>query len=585
MSTIPLPVCRWRREPTGPGRHMCVSRKLVVGRTGVPDEQCSTCRYRDHPPQSRPPGLCVHLGKHVDDKSCAPCEQKQGRPVVVPLHACDVHGRCSIVTPLPGVACCEACPEHEPRHAAPAAGDLRHLTYHLYPRGDWWRWNVQQLRQRISLFNGRRIMAVVTDQYSASLEEVQRLLADCDMEYIALDNEENLREQVSHMQLIEALEPHQGRADVTFYGHGKGVSTRALYPGVAAWTDEMYRGCLDYWPLVRRLLQDSCAAGCYRRLWCGLPHHNVKWHYSGTFRWLRNRDLYSRNWRAIGKGYCAAEGYPPTQFQLEETACVHGEFGSGGMGLYQPETWATWATAEAARFHSEHAADRQTPLLVSILLTAHAQPVRVHEAIASVLKQTSPDWQLVLIASPKMPRDAFTRYTATDPRVREFRGGENDQGYAGPRGQAAAINRAASSPVVRGDLFLHLCDDDLLHLDAVRRWLEISRAHPDQDAWYGTLERVNVNRLGQTYPVAGLGHFGVGRPSNLLRCRVDGQQVCHRRTVRTDWPEAPHLAPHADGWWIDALSAKAAIYPVDVPCGVHRFTPESCFTPTLGVRT
>lgn len=99
---LELPICRWRGETTGPGRHDCRSPKLVVGALGVPDSRCESCYCRDHVPIVQParPGRCTHLGRRARDESgeivrrlCGPCGGK-----MLDVFACDHPGTADDVT-------------------------------------------------------------------------------------------------------------------------------------------------------------------------------------------------------------------------------------------------------------------------------------------------------------------------------------------------------------------------------------------------------------------------------------------------------------------------------------------------------
>lgn len=578
MDAGSLPPCRWRRERIAGGRYACVSPKLIVSGRGVPEEQCRSCYCCDHPPRPRQLGPCVHLGPHEGDIDCVPCGSVGGRPRQVPLHVCAAHGKCTIAVPMSGVACCVGCAEHVPRWQRAEAGQIRHLTYHILPTGDAWRWNCDQLRARLSLFNGRRIISIACDPAAEPPEAVEAEFAGLDVEFWRLPNDRGRKEMVSVPRLVAALEPYRGPADVTFYAHAKGVTSERWAPGSRRWTTAMYSALLDHWPAVERELRSACVVGIFRRFRCGVPDSAVKWHFSGTFRWTRNADLYARNWRACDAGWCGSESYPAVQFRPEETACLHSEFASGGLGLYLEETWQSWASASVAQWESDHMADWVRPVLCTVILTAHAQPQRVHEAIASVRAQSSDSWQLLIVDSGRIASTgAYERY-APDARIHVMLTGETAALRSAVGIQSWAINEAWRRGRVRGDIVLHLCDDDILHPAAVENFIAQSRRCQYEGAWYGWASRTAVGPDGSEMRLGRLGTVGVGRPGNSLRCRVDGMQVCFRRSARTDWPELRQLAPHADGYWMDALAQKVEVIPVDFQVGSHRHTPESTFT-------
>lgn len=576
--TTPLPLCRWRRQPVGADRHACISPRVRCHSDGIADADCFVCRHRDHDAGPGPRRQCVHFGRLAGAIPLKLLHRTDGASVVARVHSCAVHGRCTPNTLNTELRCCMNCDDHRPDWLRPRAGEIRHLTYHLYPSGPMWRWNVKQLLQRLSLFNGRRLVTVALGPNTDEVDEVRELLAGQDVEFVIVPNDPNARELVSHVPMIARLEDYRSDSDVTFYGHGKGASSYTYGKGVERWAAAMYASLLDYWPAVRLQLASAAAVGVYRRILSPAPAAHVGWHYSGSFRWLRNKDLYSRNWRAIDTGWYGPETYPGRHFTRDESSCLFGEFAYGGVGLYAEATWDEWAQRCADDWYQAHAAGRQTPELVTVIVTAHAQPVRVHDAIASVRAQTTDAWQCLVVSSGRIPAaDLMGPYTA-DARIQVMETGEDVAIDGRGRGQAWAINEAWRRGRVRGDLVTHLSDDDVLAPSCLARWLAVSRLYPEWAAWYGSAERLRIHQDGRCEVLGPLELRGVGRPDNPLRTHVDGLQVCCRRSARTDWPEDPAVAAEADGRWMDALAIGSHIHPVDQVVGTHRHTPQSCFT-------
>jgi Glycosyl transferase family 2 len=577
----PLPLCRWRREQTAPDRHACVSPKLVTGPRGVPDSQCDTCYCRDHPAPKRPRDLCSHLGQRVEVRDCPPCSARARSPVTVPVHNCSVHAKCTIALELAGLECCASCHQYWPAGQLESAGAVRHLMYFIYPFGPVWRWNVSELKRRLSLFNGRRIVSVATSSLTATFEEVKSEFKDLDCTLIELSNDPELKEMAAYPRMVEMLEPYHAAGDVAFYAHAKGVTSQGWAPGSRPWTEAMYAALLDYWPEVRRQLADFPAVGIFQRLRTGLPGSTVTWHFSGSFRWVRNRDLYSRNWRAMDHNWCGSEGHLAKHFAAAECACLFGQFGQGGLGLYLEQTWKDWAQAARETWEADHVADRRSPAIATVILTAHAQPERVHEAIESVRSQTIDSWQLLIVDSGRIAATgAYDRY-ALDGRVEVILTGETAELRGRVAIQAWAINEAWRRGRVRGDLVMHLCDDDVLYPDALAVFLEAMASNPGQAAWYRSAERLKIESDGNTTFIDILPAVGVARLKKDLDCKVDGMQVAHRRNLRTDWPENPNTAWHADGLWMGALAEKSPVHPLLGVLGAHRLTPTSTFTKAM----
>jgi hypothetical protein len=573
-----LPVCRWRAEPTGDGRHMCMSPKLVVGACGVPDAGCASCPCRDHEPPARGRGQCVHLGRRIGMTQCPGCTAAAGRPVEVPLHACAVHGSCTIERHSPGIARCAECSAHRPAWRRDEAGAIRHLTYHIYPRGEIWSWNIAQLRQRMSLFNGRRLVAVATDGMSDTACDVAEALTNCGVTIIPLVNDCNKREMVSHPQLLERMSDLASPADVTFYGHAKGIGSSLVADGVRRWAEEMYRANLDYWPAVQRALRDYAAVGIMRRRTRHPPGVPIQWHFAGSFRWLRNADLYCRDWRRIDEGWMGPETYPGRHIRYEESCTLYGECASGGWGYSMAEWEGAWRGEVADAWRAAHVHDLQQPMLMTILIRAHAHPERVHDAIASVRAQTSSEWVLVVMSSGRPELRGLAARYADDARITVIDDPQGPPVAGEPSRAARRLNECWADGRIVGDLVMYLPDDDLMSPHTVATMIARARAQSEESAWYGSLDVHRVRPNGQLRALPPLQTVGVLRPGNGALGRVDGLQVCHRRSAWTAWPADPAVEAMVDGVWIDQLAAQTPVIPLGLVVGTQRHTPDSTYT-------
>jgi hypothetical protein len=573
-----LPICRWRRQPVGPDRHVCISNRVRCNAAGIADSQCFTCLHRDHPLPDPPRWQCRHLGPLRRVAPVALLHRTDGACVTTRIHACAVHGECSPNTANIRIPNCLTCPDHSPDFHRAAAGDVRHLMYFLWPHGPLWRWNVAQLLQRLSLFNGRRLVSIAIGHGSVERDEAAAAFAGQGVELVFYANDPCGREKVAHQPMLEVLSQYRSDRDVTFYGHGKGASSHLYGDGVRRWAQAMYELLLDYWPVVRHELADHAAVGVFRRLLSPAPAAHVAWHYSGSFRWTRNRDLYSRNWRAEDPSWVAPETYPGRHLSLAESSCLAGEFAYGGAALYVVPTWEAWGQAAVDEFKAAHTAELEVPMVVTIILTAHAQRERVHDAVASVQAQTNDSWQLIVMYSGRIDAADLVERYRDDARVRLEPTGEDEEGSPDRCGQGWAINEAWRRGLVRGELVIHLSDDDLLAPTTVAKWIQVAGLQPEWGAWYGLAQRQRIHQDGRCEDLSPLELRGVGRLYNPLRTHVDGLQVCCRRSARTDWPEDLAVAGEADGVWLDTLGMRHHLHPVDHVVGIHRHTPESCFT-------
>ncbi|WP_216870986.1 glycosyltransferase family 2 protein [Modestobacter excelsi] len=110
---------------------------------------------------------------------------------------------------------------------------------------------------------------------------------------------------------------------------------------------------------------------------------------------------------------------------------------------------------------------------LSFLTPAYRTEAYLAATISSVLAQTSPDWELVVVDNGKSDEIAsIVRSFSDDPRVRLVR--QENRGYAGGVMAAAAV--------ARGDWFSVLDSDDEVMPEFTARVLDVLDRHPSADA-------------------------------------------------------------------------------------------------------
>lgn len=222
---------------------------------------------------------------------------------------------------------------------------IRHVSMHVWPtkHHDVWRWNLQQLAARWSLFNGRKILAVAYDARSHFPDEVIAESARLGMTWdkvIARRNTTKIGEVKTWVLRMEELHPDTaGENEVVFACHGKGVRHD---PGVVMpWTTVMYESCLDNWELVREHLEHYVMTGAFQQV------RNVQWEYTGSFYWFRLAEIGRRNWRYIEQHYGGTETWPATQCRQEEASCLFGD-NAGVLYGTQDHWYERWQARKAA---------------------------------------------------------------------------------------------------------------------------------------------------------------------------------------------------------------------------------------------
>ena len=94
-----------------------------------------------------------------------------------------------ITDPATATCSCKSRADHLPVPGSQrwsfTATPTRNLMYHIWPvKGSMWRWNIDQLKRRLEIFNGRRVMSIVHDQRSVAPQEVQDAVKGHGFEFV-----------------------------------------------------------------------------------------------------------------------------------------------------------------------------------------------------------------------------------------------------------------------------------------------------------------------------------------------------------------------------------------------------------------
>lgn len=199
----------------------------------------------------------------------------------------------------------------------------RNLLYHVWPvRGGTWRWNLEQMLRRVDLFNGRRIVGIVSDARSEPPETVQAMLEGHGFDCVLQPNDER-GEGVTFAAMLREVASFE-RNELTYYAHAKGVKYEPAFPpAVRRWAEVQYAVTLDDWAAVREQLQRYAMTGIFRKHGRFRNHHELgDWHYSGTFFWMRHAHVFRRRWQDVPQFYGGVEAWPGTLFHRDETGCL-----------------------------------------------------------------------------------------------------------------------------------------------------------------------------------------------------------------------------------------------------------------------
>ena len=238
----------------------------------------------------------------------------------------------------------------------------KHLTFHVYPtkHQDSWKWNLQQLASRWTLFNGKKVVGVAVDQKTAKTSEVIEYANSIGVVFdqvIEKTNSRSLREVITWHPMLDAIGMEGMTADdVVFSCHAKGVRHQSRESHIEAWASLMYQSCLDFMPTVESLMQSHVAAGSFKRYGMFNTIGNNQWHYSGTFFWWKPHELFRRNWRKIDRRFFGTESWLGLHLQKDEAACV---FLDNCGDLYHKDYWEreVWPRWENWKLEAAQKAD------------------------------------------------------------------------------------------------------------------------------------------------------------------------------------------------------------------------------------
>lgn len=232
----------------------------------------------------------------------------------------------------------------------------KNLLYFVWANGsDMVNWNINQLKKRWHLFDGKKVIGV-TYSKPTDVDSVIRQFPR-DVTVLTAENNRKLGEMALFFDLLEqvkTIDPNQ----VTFYAHAKGVKylTHPKLPAIKQWAKEMYETLLDYpgWSVSN--LDKFAMSGTFMhessmRAFRVASH----WHFSGTFYWFRNIEVFSKTWNETMPGYYGSEIWAGVMFDKSQVQTAIDSIRPRDFrALSNPKSWESSLGSKLKKWKHEH---------------------------------------------------------------------------------------------------------------------------------------------------------------------------------------------------------------------------------------
>jgi hypothetical protein len=223
--------------------------------------------------------------------------------------------------------------------AKPVRLRRRNLMYFVWPKKEpgakepVWRWNVGELlrgqegRQaepalrRIDQFDGVRSVAIAVSDDADSVEEVKKAFEGVRIDnWIIVQNDPKLGGVAAFPSLLATMPRDES---ISCYMHAKGVK-HGPNENIRTWASIMYEVCLDSCRFVDASIDQYPTVGPFKNTREYKGQMKFGWHFSGTFWWVRNDELFKRDWQSVPGDYYGSEKYLGNLFRDEEAGSLFG---------------------------------------------------------------------------------------------------------------------------------------------------------------------------------------------------------------------------------------------------------------------
>jgi hypothetical protein len=178
---------------------------------------------------------------------------------------------------------------------------------------------------------------------------------------------------------------------------------------------------------------------------------------------------------------------------------------------------------------------------------------------------------------------------STDERLTFIRSTETDETRRTKAMAPWCFNECFRNGMVKGEIVMYLCDDDILYPNAFQTFASYAESRPDAEAMYASQDIGVIYSNGWRAVVGERRAVGIGGKcvsGRTMDCQVDYLQFCHRVRLFNKfsdsefWPEGKDTESHADGVFMEKCGAITPIHPIDIKVSQNRRTPTSTYGPS-----
>lgn len=282
------------------------------------------------------------------------------------------------------------------------------LLYHVYPNAanEVWLDNVRQLRQRMGIFNGRKVVAIATGPGLVDPDRVQEAFDAPEVEYLLVPNDRDVGQVASYPQLLASVQSKDPN-EASFYAHTKGAANGREDPlAIEQWRNAMYASLLDGNDQVRGSLRRFAAVGACKMLHPATAVFPSRipwshWHFAGTFFWFRHDRVFGDfRWPFIPHDYFGVEAWLGG-FLAPDEAC--------SLLQPRPETDRTWTAYDRQIWSKAIANHQAAPAAgasikvagdhrISVVIPCKGRLAHLRRSLPYWLRQDSPPHEIIVVA-------------------------------------------------------------------------------------------------------------------------------------------------------------------------------------------